>query len=96
MTIRQRDLTLADMRGENALSIIATMDRLLRRLVRESGAEQLKSMPECYRTEAMSGDYEHLCAVTERYALQYLATTLAAREGDLTDDNDDEQEEGWA
>lgn len=82
--------TLADLKGENALVIVGAIGGLLKRLDREVGTKTADE----YRAKALSGDYAHVCEVSEEYALRYLATTLSAREGDLTDnDNDDEYEE---
>lgn len=77
----QRTLALADLRGENAFTILATMRRLLKQIDRELGS----SLEDEYAERAIKGDYAHLCAVTEEYALAYAASTLNAREGDLTD-----------
>jgi hypothetical protein len=76
-----RTTKLADLEGENALVIVGTIAPLLRQLARE--VESLKGLDDRYRTEALSGDYAHLCATSERYAVQYLQTTLNAHEGDL-------------
>lgn len=82
--MRSSGTTLADLRGENALTIVGTIGSLLRQVDRAVGTEHEKA----YRAEALSGDYAHVCEVSERYALQFLATTLHAEEGDLTVDDE--------
>lgn len=78
-------LTLRDLRGENALVIVA-VGRLLRQLDRETGTR----LREEYARRALSGDYATVCAVTEEYAVEHLRTTLRASEGDLTDKEEEE------
>jgi hypothetical protein len=85
----RRTITLADLYGLNALTIVGTIGRLLKQMDREAGTDLEKP----YRAEAMSGDYAHLCEVSERYAVMYLTDTLDAHEGDLTDSDDEDEED---
>lgn len=87
-----RTMTLAELRDDNALTIVGTISGLLRRLARKAEAPDLRGIDKRYATEAMSGDYAHLCAVSERYALDYLRGTLDAHAGDLTDSDDDDDD----
>ena len=95
----QPTLTLQDLEGQNALTIIGTICRLLKKLDKEAGT----NLEDEYRTKAMSGDYEHLWNTTVEYADQWLATTLRTSEFSETEvcwycDGDqvspDEEDEG--
>jgi hypothetical protein len=70
----------ADIEDEEALVVIAVVAPLLRQLERESGNPDLAGLADRYRTEAMSGDYEHLMDVSHEYAYEHLRTTLRVPE----------------
>lgn len=72
----RRDLTWADLEGENAFMVIGTIQRLLKTLDRETGTDLAKT----YYAEATDGDYEHLMDVSHRYAREHLRTTLQVPE----------------
>lgn len=86
-------MTLAELRGRNGLTIVATVADFLKQLDRTAGTNHAAE----YRDKATSGSYENLCAVTEEYALAWLPDTLEAHEGDLTGADDDTgyDEEEW-
>lgn len=73
----RRDLTWDELEGENAFMVLGTISRLLKKLAREVGAEDLS---ETFMAEATDGDYDHLMDVAYRYAYEHLRTTLSVPE----------------
>ncbi|MGB9376391.1 MAG: hypothetical protein WCB04_02650 [Mycobacteriales bacterium] len=68
-----RNVTWDDLDGDNAFTVLGTIGGLLKRLDRATGGAHAAA----YQAEATAGDYEHLLAVSHRYALAHLAVTLA-------------------
>lgn len=83
-------MTLSSLAGGNAFTILGTVSGALKRLERE--VPNLKGLSDRYMKEATAGDYDHLCEVTERYALKYLPDTFRGKPGDLTDGGGDDDD----
>lgn len=67
-------MTFEELRGENTLTIVGTVGPMLREIDRATGGGS--ALEKAYRREALSGDYENVLAVTERYGRRYLPETL--------------------
>lgn len=69
-------VTWDDLENENAMTVVGTVSRLVKRIGREIGEDAIVKEAEAYAADALSGDYDHLMDASHAIARKYLETTL--------------------
>lgn len=69
-------VTWDDLENENAMTVVGTVSRLVKRVARELDDDAILAEAKAYADDALSGDYDHLMDASHAIARKYLETTL--------------------